>query len=227
MPIKFNVQNASLTLDSAYLQAEFGLFRDNQSLIQQLFTRLQPHGLSLQNLKVERGNGSIGDFHVACQLPNLAMTIQVRAEKVQTACIEVPESLVGSIEAAVIASLSAVQAHIPALRYASHTLVVGMHGQLEGRTSKDYLSRMVTNVPSGLGAVIGNGGVLYFGAHEDRVLSTVTFDVSAVVRDGLFFRVYVMWDASRVGIVDLPSRMRAFLLRCTAAFDLEVPTLKA
>jgi hypothetical protein len=224
---KFDVQNANLNLDSTFTQPEFGLFRDNTSLIQQLYSRLQQYGLTLPNLRIERGGGSIGDFHLSCYLPSLTMTVQVRAEKVNIACADVPQPNLDPVSAAIVSSLSAVQAHIPTLRYATHTLVVGMHGRLEGITAKAFLSKMTSNVPNGLGEMIGNGAVLYFGAHEDRILSTVTFDLSAVVLggEGLFFRVYVMWDASRVAIPDLQSRARQFLVRSLSAFGLEAPTL--
>lgn len=80
MPTKLNVAKADLNLESAFAQPEFGLFRDATSLLHQLFARLQPHGLRLPDMKIERGTGSIGDYHVACHLYNFRMGVLVRTK---------------------------------------------------------------------------------------------------------------------------------------------------
>lgn len=226
MPITLNVERADLSLESVFTEPQFALFRDTNGLLQQLFTRLHPHGLTLQQLKIERGNGSIGDFHVACQFYNFMMTVRVRAEKVETLCLEVPETHVERFGAAIVDALSAVKAHLPTLAFRTHTMSAGMHGRLEGESVKNYLSKFVTSVPTGLGPQLGNGGVLYFGAEGDRVLSSVTVDLSSLTPDGLFVRPFVIWDATKVEVTTLPSRATAFVRHALDCFGLEVPTLR-
>jgi len=103
---------------------------------------------------------------------------------------------------------------------------VGIHGRLEGESVKDYLSRFVRNIPTGLGPPIGNGGVVYFGADEDRLLSTVTVDMSALLPDGLFVRTQVVWDANKVEIPSIPMRAVSFVRHALERLGLEVPTLR-
>lgn len=226
MPIKFNVAKADLGLDSVFAKPQFGLFRDVAGLMQHLFGRLESHGLRLQDLKIERGTGSVADYHVLCHLYNFLMAVRVRTEKVEINWLEAPENLVERFGIATVETLSAVRAHLPGAAFRAHTMGVGMHGSLEGEPLKEYLSRFVKNIPNGLGSQIGNGAVFYFGAEEDRIISTVTVDMSAVVTDGLFVRIYVIWDGEKVDVASLPTRASAFVRNALDRVGLEVPTLK-
>ena len=225
MPLTFNVARADVSLESTYAQPDFGLFRDTTGLVGHLFGRLQPHGLRTQDVKIERGDGSVADFRIACHLFNYRLGVLVRTEKVESACLNVLEGEVEQFAAVTIDALSAVKEHQPSIVFRSHTVAVTMHGALEGASTGDYLSRFATNIPSGLGPLTGCGGVMYFGTEGDRILSSVTVDLSGVVPGGLFVRAYAVWDASKVEPSVLPARVRAFVRRAVEAFGLDVPTL--
>ena len=79
-----------------------------------------------------------------------------------------------------------------------------MHGSLEGGSVKKYISNFVKNVPDGLGPSAGNGAVMYFGPVGERLLCSVIIDRTNYDPDGLFCRTYVVWDAGKVKIEDLP-----------------------
>ena len=86
-----------------------------------------------------------------------------------------------------------------------------MHGSLESGSVKKYISNFVKNVPDGLGPSAGNGTVMYFGPVGERLLCSVTIDRSTTVPDGLFCRTYVVWDATKVKIEDLPELANRFV----------------
>lgn len=226
MSLKLNVAKADLHLESAYARPEFGLFRDTPGLIGHLFTRLQPYGLRTQDVKIERGGGSLADYHLALHLWNFRLGVLVRTEKVELACLSFGETEVEQVGAVTVEALSAVKAHHASVEFRSHTLSVAMHGTLEGSSVKDYLSGFARNLPTGLGPPIGNGSVIYFGAEEDRIASSVTVDLSGVVSDGLFVRTYVVWDASKTEPSALPARAGTFVRLAVDAFGLEIPTLR-
>ncbi|MBI2160204.1 MAG: hypothetical protein HYU25_07500 [Candidatus Rokubacteria bacterium] len=227
MPLKLNVAKADLSVESGFAQPEFGLFRDTPKFLQHLFTRLQPHAPQLQNLKIERGNNSIAEFHVVCHLYNFRVGVRVFTEKVGVVCIDVQENEVERFETVIVDALSAVKEHQPAVAFRTHTMGVMLHGTLQDKSARDYLATFVKNVPSGLGPHTGNGAVIYFGAQEDRILSSITMDLSALVPDGLFLRPYVVWDANKIEVAALPARATAFVRQALDAFGLEVPTLRS
>ena len=227
MPLTLNVAKADLNLESAYAQPEFGLFRDTSGLIGRLFTRLQPHGLRLRDVRIDRGGESVADFHVACHLYNFRVGVLVRTEKVEIGCLNVEEQDVDQFGSVAVEALSAVKEYQPALVFRSHAMGVAMHGTLESASVKDYLSQFAKNLPGGLGPQTGNGGVIYFGADDDRILSSVTFDISGLLPESLFVRTYAVWDARKVEPSALPARAKTFVRQALDAFGLEVPTLRS
>jgi hypothetical protein len=222
--LTFNVARADLSLESAFAQPEIGLFERTHGLVRHLFARLQPHAPQLQHAKIERGNGSIGDFHIDCQLYNSKVGVRVFVEKVNVVCVDVREHEVETFGAVIIDALSAVKEHHPSVTFRTHTLGAILHGTLREKLVREYLSTFVRNVPSGLGPLTGNGGVIYFGPQDDRILSSMTLDLSAHLPDGLFVRPYVVWDANKIEVSALPTLTTAFLRQALAAFGLEVPT---
>src|SRR5436305_562715 len=108
-----NVAKADMSLESAFVQAEFGLFRDTPALLRHLFTHLQPHAPQLQNMKIERGNDTVGDFHLACHLYDFRVGVRVYAEKVGIICINVLDNEVEKFSRLIVDSLSAVKEHQP------------------------------------------------------------------------------------------------------------------
>jgi len=227
VPTTLNLSKADLSLESAFVQPEFALFRDTSALLRHLFTRLQPHAPLLQNMKIERGTDNIGDFHVACHLYDFRVGVRIYTEKVSVVGLNVLENEVEKFGDLIVNVLSAVKDHQPTAAFRTHTMNVVMHGKPEGKSAREYLSTFVKNVPMGLGPQTGNGGVIYFGAKDDRIVSSVTFDISALLPDGMFVRPYVVWDASKVEVSALPARATAFIREALRAFGLEVPTFRS
>jgi len=67
---RFHVEKADLLFEAAFEKPDFALLRDTSGLLEHLFRRLEPHGLRLNDLRLERGAGGLGDFHVLCYLFN-------------------------------------------------------------------------------------------------------------------------------------------------------------
>jgi len=226
VPLTLNVAKADLSLDSAFVQPEFGLFRDTPKLMRHLFEHLQRHSPRLQDLKIERGNNSVGELSVECHLYNFQTGVRVFTEKVNVVSINVRQDEVERFETVVVGALSAVKEHQPTVAFRTHTLSMLLHGALQNKSGRDYLAAFVRNVPTGLGTHTGNGFVMYFGPEEDRLLSSVTVDLSALVPDGILFRPYVVWDANKVEVAALPSRGFAFVRQVLDAFGVEIQTLR-
>ena len=223
MPINFHVGRADLHFEAGYNEPGFALLRDHAGLISQLFKSLAPHGARLSDIRIERGGGTAADFHVLCYLFNFLMTLRIRLDRIEVICSELPQDYVGKYGAAIVDALTAVRSYRPELSFRAYALVTGLHGTLEGNSPKDYLSRFAANIPTGLGSSVGTGTVMYFGAEAERLMCSVTVDISAVVQDSLYVRTHVLWDANRVEIQALPQIGEALVRQALAEIGLQLP----
>ena len=221
MSTKLMILRAELTLEAVYERAEFGVYLQG-GLLSRLFERLQPHGLRLADLKVERGTGTIAEFHVLGHLFEYLMAIRVRVDKVEFFCSQVTSENLKRFSAAVVDALSAVQGAFN-VKYRVYALGIALHGTLAGQSAKDYLSQFVSQIPE-IGTVAGNAVAYYYGQTEDRIASTVTLDVSTLIADGVFIRPQATWDGAQVQIHDLPTRAEAFVRLALDKVGLEIET---
>lgn len=223
MAIKLEVSKADLVFEAGFPKPEFGLFRDGASLLDGLYRHLEPYGLRLTDIRFERGAGNVGDQHILLYLFNYWMTVRVRVERIEVTCSDLPEDYVDKFKAAILDVLRAVKDYRPDLACRAFVISVGLHAKLEGQLARDYLARFVTNVPQTLGPSTGSGTVFYFGPQGDRLLSTVTADVSVVVPEGLYVRVHGVWDAGRVGADALAGIAEAFIRQALDSIGLQLP----
>lgn len=223
VPIKLGISKADLRFEAGFPKPEFGLFRDVAALLDHLYRHLEPYGLRLTDIRVERGTGTVGDQHILLYLFNYSVVVRVRVERIEVTCSDLPQELVRGFTAAVLDVLRSVKSYRSDLSFRTYAIVIGLHAKLEGHSVREYLARFVANAPEGLGPATGSGAVFYFGTEADRLLSTVTADVSAVVPDGLFVRVHAVWDAGRVVGDALPMAADSFLRQALESLGLQLP----
>ncbi len=223
MPIDFHVARADLNFEAGFSEPEFALFRDTAELLRQLFKHLEPHGARLSDIRVERGAGSTADFHILCYLFNFWMTIRIRLDRIEIICSEFPRDHAEKFSAAIVDTLRAISSFRGDLSFRAYALVIGLHGNVDGKSSEEFLSRFATNVPTGLGPSVGSGTVMYFGPANERQMCALTVDRSAVVQDALFVRTHVVWDAKRVESQNLPKIAGAFVSQALSEIGLQLP----
>jgi hypothetical protein len=224
MATKFTVSQAEFQLEASFSEAEFSLFRETNNFLDHLFKALQPHGARLADLRVETGGGSAADFNILCSLFNYWVTLRVRIDRIEMVGSQMPQDYVYKYGAAIVDALLAVRNYRQNLKYRAYTLNVGMHGSLESGSVKQYISNFIKNVPEGLGPSAGNGAVMYFGPVGERLLCSVIIDRSTLVSDGLFCRTYVVWDATKVKIEELPELANRFVRETVSQIGLELPS---
>jgi hypothetical protein len=220
MPIALEVVKAELSFEAAFPQPQFGMLRDGPALLHHLFTRLAPHGLRLNDLRFERG-ANLSEQHLLCYLFNYWMTIRIRLERVEIVCTELPKDYVEKFAAAILDVLGAVVDYQSALSFQAFAAAVGLHGRLAGCTARDFLARLAPQIPQGLGPAAGNGAVFYFGPVGERVLATITADVSAAISDGLYLRIHGVWDAKKIAPPALPQAIELFVQQALESLELQ------
>ncbi len=223
MAAKFEFTRAEFTLEAGFTQPDFRISRHTEVLLQHLYSALEPHGIRLTDIRVERGAGGAADWHILCNLLDLMLTIRVRMDRVEFYSPQLRREYSEKVGNAVVGALGAVRTQHPDVSFRAHALLFAAHGSLEGVSAKDYVCRFSANVPTGLGPSIGSGTVMYFGPEGERLLSSVTVDLSAIVSGGLYFRTHVVWDAKKVEIGALPKLVEAFLKQALGEIGLELP----
>jgi hypothetical protein len=223
LAIKLEVARADLQFEAVYPQPDFGLFRDESAVLHHLFKRLEPHGLRLSDVRIESGSANVGEQKILCHLFNYWMTIKLNIEKIEVVCAQLPRDHVEKFNAAILDVLRAVKDYRADLAFKAFTVGVGVHAKLEGQPGRDYLARFAANIPQKLGPSTGNGAVFYFGPEGDRMLSSVTADVSAVVQDAVWLRIHGVWDARKVTPDSLPGIAAGFVRQALESLGLQLP----
>lgn len=222
MAVKFNVSRGDLSFEAWFSQPEFGLFRDTQALLHQLYKGLEPDGIRLNDMRIETGAGSVADSHLLCYLFDFMMTIRVRVDRAEIYCSQLPQDYLQRFGAALVHTLGALRAHWPPLGFRAHALAVGLHGLVEGMAPREYSSRFASNIPTGLGPSVGSATVMYFGPAGERTLSSLTVDISALVPNGLYVRTHAVWDGKKVDIPALPTLTEDFVRQALDHIGLQI-----
>ena len=222
MAVKFDVQQAELNFEAGFDQPDLQLFGDTHGLLQQLYLGLQSHGVRLSDLRIERGADTAADWHILCYLFNFYMTIRIKLDRVEVNCTQLLQDQVDKYGAAIVDTLKAVHAYRPKSRFRAYALSVGLHGVLEGNSLQRYLARFTKGIPEQLGTSIGSGTVIYFGPEGDRLLSTVTLDMSAQISGALYVRVHVIWDATKIDTGAIPKVSEDFVRQTLGHVGLEL-----
>jgi len=204
MSVAFKASRAELSFQADFAEPVFHLFRDSPALHRSVFARLAKHGLRLSDMRPERGNGTLGDAHLVCSLLNSAVTLLLRPERAEIHCFDVMRLDGRNLGQVGVDFLEAIRAHAPEVPFKTYSSALALHGLLDGIRSQEFIAKFVTGAPGGLGPPLGSGAVFYYGVTADRVMSSVTVDLSAVLHDGLFLRIYAMWDGQRIAVEALP-----------------------
>ena len=222
MGINLEVAKADLAFEAGFPQPEFGLFQDTAALLHHLFKHLEPHGLRLNDIRVERGTGNMGDQQIVCYLFNYWMTVRIRIERIEVVCSELPRDYVEKFKAAILDVLQAIKDYRPEQSFRTFGMVLGLHAKLEGQPAREYLARFIAKVPENLGPSTGGGVIFYFGPEGDRLVASIIADVSAAVQDAVYLRIHGLWDAKKVAPASLPGVADVLVRQALEGLDLSL-----
>jgi hypothetical protein len=88
----------------------------------------------------------------------------------------------------VMAALKGLGESVSALKMASYTIGVALHGTVKGIGAAEFIGQFVSAVPDGVGPNTGNGIAFYFGHEGDRWSSSLTLDMSVAYSEAIFAR---------------------------------------
>ena len=226
MSTGFEVSRLDYSCEARYQQPEFDLFRDAPALASHMYTALRGHGVTLPDLKIEQGDGNLGELHLFCKLFDFALTVRIRLDRVDIVAVYVSTTdQADRYSAAAVDALTAIQKVVKS-GYSAYTIQVHAHGTLADGNVKAFLAQFIAKTPAA-GPATGNGVGYYYGPSEDRLSSSIVADPSAIIPGGLYVRVQGIWDAARVRVQDLPIRTNTYVRDALAALNLDVQTSTA
>jgi hypothetical protein len=220
---KLEVVRADLAFEATFPEPCFALFEQNTALLDRVFRRLEPQGLRLNDLRLERGSGGMTEVQVVASMFNFSLTSKFRLDKIEVVCSELPTTLVESVKNVITGAMAAVVDLRPGQTFRAFSLAVGVHGTIEGQAARDYLARYASTPPTSVGPLTGNGAAFYFGSVGEQLNSSITIDMSSSVPNGLFLRTHASWDAQKVPVDSLVAVAEAFRQRALASLGLESP----
>lgn len=218
----FEILKAELMLEVTYAQPMFDIF-DSTSLVAKVFKRLEKYGLKLSDLRAEN-SPVIGDRHLHCYLFNYVMAVKIRFDKIEITCVDLLQPQVENFVSGIQDILESVKESSQQISYKTLGVAVACHGRIEGQATLDFLNKRPTQIPSGLGPPMGAGVVFYYGQENDRLFSSLTLDMSAVIPDALFIKIQGTWDGNRVPVESLPKVTKEYLFQGLGAIGLQRKT---
>lgn len=221
----FRIAQGDIIAVGTFANPAFAAFRDTTPLVKTMYDTLEPFGLRLADMKMERGNGSLADVHLLCSLFNIAMSIRVLVDRVEVLCFDTLRLSQQQFVDVARSTFDALIENVANKRYKSYALTVNFHGTVEGTATGEYLSKIAGTAPRKLGPHHASGVVFYYGPEADRLASFLSVDLSGMRADAVYVRAHVVWDALKVSLVDLPTVAEKFLRSAFEGLGLEWPVL--
>ena len=224
MSTPFLLQREEVSVSTQFTEPAFRLFEGASSaaFMEGFWRRLNPLGLSLNDLQGDSEGYQLGRTILSASLDSYGVQIRIRFGGVE---LWANLRQVGFDRAALVYSLAleAIRDVSTSPPFATYMFTYHTHGKLEAGGVSEFVARLGQSPPAGLGPHVGSGVSFYFGPEEDRLVSGVNLDLSAVVVGGLYFRVDVTLDGSKIDYSASAARAREYIRAASEKFGL-VPT---
>ena len=196
------------------------LFHDRPRLYSGLLHELRNTGITPNGIKVDNGNGSLGDYNVQLSLADYRGRVRIRLERFEIDYRDIMQTNMAPVEPVLVGLIKALGASTSDFRVANYIVDLHLHGDVDGVDHIEYLSRFVKNAPN-LGPSLGSGCVFYFGGQPGAPLRSVSVDMSGVVPGKVYVRLYASLDGS-IAPGDLRTAVETEANASLAALGLEV-----
>ena len=208
---RFTVEQSEIEIESQFASRLWSVVHDVPVLYDALLEELAWAGLSSMDLRPDGGNGAVGGAGVGVWLFAGKANARISLDGVRFQASSTEPRVVDSVDGVI----GALQRASPGLGFRSHAVSYACHGLIEDMSAAEFVHRFVPKSVSvaGFGDCLGTGAALYFGEAPPVMTATLTLDVSRVVQDGLFVRVFMVMD----GGVGAGSAVRTLMKERTGA----------
>ena len=178
-------------------------------------------GLSSMDLRPDAGDGSVGGAGLGFWLFGGRTNVRIGLDSVRFRSTLLTSDVVRSVDGV----LAGMRQASPELQLRSHALSYSCHGCIEGTKTSEFVGRFVREAPviEGFGNHLGAGVAFYFGEAPPIMSSTLTLEVSQRVPDGLFVRVFMLFDETVGSGVEIETPAEERVRAALSAVSLEIP----
>jgi len=218
---RLTIEERTVELESSFTPRLWSLVQNSPALYDALLDRLQGFGLSSIDLRPDTGDGSIGGAGLGFWLFGGKANVRIGLDSVRFRSTLLSSDIVCSVDRV----LASIREASPELQLRSHALSYSCHGGIDGTTASKFVGRIVPIAPAveGFGSYVGAGAAFYFGEALPIMSSTLTLEVSQTVPDGLFARVFILFDGSVGSGSDIEQLAEERVRAALGAVDLEIP----
>ena len=199
---RFGIERSEVELESTFAPRLWSLIDGVPTLYDALLDELESVGLSGMDLRHDAGDGSVGSTGLGFWLRGKTR-VRIGLENVR---FQSPSAL-PDLMVSVAAVTAAMQRILHGFVFRHHGFSYACHGLIEDTKASDYLRTFLRDSATleGFGDHLGAGLALYYGDAPPILSSTVTLDMSRMLEDGLYVRMFMTID----GTVDMPAGVQA------------------
>ncbi len=187
------VQRSNLVINVNFGSYFWSLVHDIPRFYDALLTHLAEFGVSPTSIRAETGD-NLGAYNVNFYLLNYKANVKIRLERMEFGFTDLTAGDIEQAERAFGSLLAALAASTNVFKVSGYQFDMGLHGFVDGATSREIIGRFIANTPTNIGRAFGGGVVFYFG--KDAVEQTITLDLSAAIPDALFIRTIINFEGA-------------------------------
>ena len=218
---RFRIEQSEIELESKFTCRLWSVVHDVPVLYEALLNKLSYIGLSSMDLRPDAGNGSVGSVGLEVRLVESRVNVRIGLDGVRFQASSPDRKVMEYVDGVT----DALRRASPELRFKTHSVSYACHGRIEGMKAPEFVHRFVPNSVKidGFGNCLGAGAALYFGETPPMISSTLTLDVSRVVQEGVFIRVFMVIDGTIEGATAIQSLAEQQTKAALTAVGLENP----
>lgn len=155
-----------------------------------IYSRLGPFKLKLPDIKIESSSANPADISVVCWVLSYAALVRFRLDKVEvwsnSTRLAANSALATDVAHQAVEILHAVS---PDARIASHSLIVALHGEPQGRATNEFISDFLKATPPGTPELRASGVSFVGELPTKNGVGSIVLERSTQVSEGVFLRI--------------------------------------
>lgn len=187
---KFDVKQSDLTVEIRYTEPAFGLLEPGVDLHAKMFGALGEYELTAGDIRIQNDVTDLSRPNVMYSMPVYKAHVRVSLEKLEVLFLDLAAVDTDQVQRITVAALRGLRESVPPVKLASYTIANSAHGTVEGLGATEFIRQFISQVPDGVGPLIGNGIVFYFGPEGDRQQSSLTLDMSLLFSQAIYVRAF-------------------------------------
>lgn len=164
----------------------------SEGFIVALLDTFAQYGLEVGQLRYDHADGSFARAHLSCPLLRIFANLRIRVDGIELESFALDRIHWIKILDATLTAMTLTERTL-GIAFQSVGVDLGLHAELEGVTTTDFIRRFVTELPTSEDAPFGVAASFYYGETKYKLDSMIGLDLSAAITGALFLRLTTKW----------------------------------